>query len=177
MILKSSMEPIYRNWGETLDQHLVGDWYTPLPTRVIAQIRPLARDYTKWAWDNVFATVKNPFDPRRATGWMAKVFASRDKQAKAGVKTGRTLKDVLKGEFVWDENSPLFVLHSPEHGYETTVALFLQYAERFFTYFDSGVVVHPTDQNVLVYWDTTGPWFGKRRDRRLPTKGAPELEG
>jgi hypothetical protein len=149
------------------DQHLVGDWYPPLAPRVVEQIRPLAFEYARWVWDNVFVTVKHPFDPRKATGWMAKVFKSRERQEKLGTTTGRALKDVLLDEFKWAPDAKVIVLHAPEHGYLTTVDVFLEHSERFFRYFDNGVVCHPTDQNVVVYWDTTGPYFGTRRDRCL----------
>src|SRR5262249_53861158 len=138
-----------------------------LPVRVVDQIRPLAFEYARWLWQTVFASVKHPFDPRKATGWMAKVFQSRERQEKIAGRSGRTLREVLLDEFKWAPDAKVFVLHAPEHGYQTTVAVFLEYSERFFRYFDNGVVCHPTDQNVVVFWDTTGPYFGKRRDRCL----------
>lgn len=158
---------IFRDWGDARDQHLVGDWYEPLPERIVHQIHPLAFDYARRIWDKVFVTVKHAFDPRKATGWMARVFKTRERQEKLAARSGRTLEGVLLHEFEWMQDSDLFVLHAPEHGYPTNVTVFLGYHQRFFGYFDTGVVCHPTDRNVVVYWDTAGPYFGKRRDRRL----------
>jgi hypothetical protein len=94
-----SIEPLFRDWGDPKDQHLAGDWYAPLPRRALNHIHPLAFEYSKWAWENVFATVKHPFDPRKATGWMERVFKSRERQEKLR-RSGKTLKGTLVEEFL-----------------------------------------------------------------------------
>jgi hypothetical protein len=95
---------------------------------------------------------------------MAKVFQWRERQENLSSRSGRSLKEVMVDQLGWLLDTEVFVLYAPEHGYQTNLAVFLEYHERFFTYFDTGVVCHPTDQNVVVFWDGTGPYYGKRRD-------------
>jgi hypothetical protein len=44
---------------------------------------------------------------------------------------------------------------------------FLEYEERFLVYFDTGILCHPSDVNVVVFWVGNGPYFGRRRNRIL----------
>jgi hypothetical protein len=161
------MKRIYRDWGDPRDQHLVGSWYAPLPQRVVNDIQPLAFAYAKWAWENVFAGVKHPCSPLKATGWMNTLFKSRDRQAKLAARTGKSLKEVLIEQFGWHLDEEVVLLHAPEHGYQTKLVTFLENNERFLCYFDTGFLCHASDRNVVVFWDGAGPYFGRRRDRSL----------
>jgi hypothetical protein len=163
-----AMEPIYRDWGDPRDQHLVGDWYKPLPRRIVNNIHPLAFQYSRWIWEKVFSGVKNnPFDPRKATGWMEKLFKSRERQDHRASKSGKALKDTLIDQFGWKIEDQILMLYAPEHGYQTYLSTFLEYQTRFLIYFDTGILCHPSDQNVVVFWECNGPYFGCRRDRCL----------
>jgi len=96
-----------------------------------------------------------------------RALTSFERQRKLAATTGQTLKGAVVDRFKWALAEDVFILHAENHGYLTPLAVFVEHHERFFTYFDTGVVCHPTDQNVVVFWDMTGPWYGKRRDRRL----------
>lgn len=162
------MKPVYREWGDTRDQHLVGSWYAPLPQYVVDDIQPLAFVYARGVWEKVFVGVKHPFSgPAKATGWMKRLFDSRARQDKLALRTGNGLKEILIEQFGWHINERVFLLHAPEHGYRMTLTTFRENQERFLGYFDIGFLCHATDLNVVVFWDGTGPYYGKRRDRCL----------
>jgi hypothetical protein len=138
----------------------------PLPQRAVNHIHPLALEYCNWVWENVFATVKHPFYPRKATGWMERVFKSRERQEKPR-RSGKTLKQTLIEEFSWCSDNDVFLLYATTHGYMTDLGTFLEFQERFVTYFETGILCHPKDVNVVVFWEGNGPYFGRRRDRKL----------
>jgi hypothetical protein len=132
-----------------------------------ARLRPLADDCATAVAERLFTGVIHPFHYQRAKGWMGKIFRA----VRAAPDYGRlTADEALKEAFAEAGVGPAFVIYHlvghPVYAAESATMLDCLRRGWLMTNY-SFVLCAGHTPTVALYWDGYGPYFGKRRDRRL----------
>jgi hypothetical protein len=133
-----------------------------------ARLRPLADDCATAVTETLFTGVTCPFHYQRAKGWMGKIFQAM--RAATPDDRRRTADEALKEAFAKAGVGPAFVIYHlvgfPVYAAES--ATMLDCLRRgWLTTNYSFVLCAEHTPAVALYWDGYGPFFGKRRHRRL----------
>jgi hypothetical protein len=132
-----------------------------------ARLRPLADECASALRERLFAGVVHPFHYQRAKGWMGKIFRS----VRAVPDYRRlTADEALTAAFVGIGVGPAFVIYHYVGGpvYAAECAVMLDCLKRgWLMVDDTFVLCAEHTPTVALFWEGTGPYFGKRGNRRL----------
>lgn len=156
----------YREW----DQQTDSAWFRfghQLPDSIRAQIRPLTAEYASRLWEWAFPTDKDvlPLVAKDKSGWLKRVFDSEP--IWFGGSQPSTLVARFRQLLPWPDDDIVFFLVRRGAGYQTFWGLYLQHWERFLGWYDEGLLLHPTAREVLVFWEVSAVFVGRRNKRRL----------
>jgi hypothetical protein len=132
-----------------------------------ARLRPLADDCAEEVRERLFAGVMHPFHYHRAKGWMGKIFRE---VLRAADYRDLTADEMLKQAFGDAAVEPAFVIyHWVGHPvYAAQSLVMLDWLKRgWLNIDDTFVLCAENTPTVALFWEGTGPYFGKRGHRRL----------
>lgn len=133
----------------------------------VARLRPLADEFAEVVRERLFAGVLHPFHYQRAKGWMGKIF--REMLAAADYR-GLTAEEALKQAFANSAVGPAFVIYHyvGRPVYAAQSPNMLDCLKRgWLGIDDTFVLCAENTPAVALFWEGTGPYFGKRGHRRL----------
>lgn len=160
---------VYREWQKERlsDQR----FYRKIPAEkwesFTSRLRPLEDHCSSLIWERLFAGVIHPFHYERARGWMGKLFKTvrsapdyRGLTAEAALKKAFPETDVGMAFLIDD-----FICRSVYAA--EPCALFDFWKRGWLLNNDTFILCAEHTQNVALWWEGTGPYLGKRGDRRL----------
>jgi hypothetical protein len=171
----TTLDTPFREWRPT-------EWFdrgflqqVPLKDRseFLRAFRPLPDGASAEVQGSLFAGIKKPFHYQKATGWIKQLYQKGifDSQ----ISTYDEATSAIREKTRWpDEALVLLVYHQPSV-YVTTWGNFLRYFQKDCVNLDTVLVCHPTQRDVLLFWeDSCIPILGKRGRRDLP---CPDWDG
>lgn len=158
----------YREWDREID----GAWVRhgqAFPSPATNVVKPLSISYASQLWHWVFGSDIEvlPLIAKEKTSWLKDVFES------APIWFGGKeppLQEQLRRNLIWCENDAVFFLTRRGTGYQASWKDFLRHCDRFPGWYNEGVLFHPMQREVAVFWEISALFVGRRSKRKLTRK-------
>ncbi len=160
----------YRDWDtEARDAQWFAHGRVP-SQRVLTEVRPLSVEYAERLWQWVFHVKSKqgviPLVAKNANGWLAKLYRKKESFYFGGTQAP-SLSALLQRHFKWAADETVFFLTRCGTGYEARWSTFVRYCEWFLGWYDEGLLFHPTEREVAVFWENSAMYVGVRHTRQL----------
>lgn len=163
----------YRAWDEQVDN--ASFLYGRRPAKaILVEVRPLTREYAGRLWRWVFPTNEDalPLVAKNNTkGWLKDVFDSEpigySWPGNLRLADNPSLAEHFRRLFPWPDDDRVFFLVRHGIGYETPWRVHVAHWECFPSWYEEGLLFHPTAREVAVFWEDSAMFFGRRSKRRL----------
>lgn len=157
----------YRAWDERVDN--ASFLYGRRPAKsILAEVRPLTAAYAGRLWRWVFPTSRDvlPLVAKdNEKGWLKEVLDSDPLWY--GWPGNSSLTEHFCRLFPWPEDDRVFFLVRHGIGYETPWRVHVAHSASFPGWYEEGLLLHPTEREVAVFWEVSAIFFGRRSKRRL----------
>ena len=162
------MHPAYREWRQTewFDSGFLQKVSAKQLKEFLQAFRPLSDEASTAVQNSLFAGIKKPWHYLHTTGWMKRLL--HEGVPDRNISTLQQAVSAIRAKISWPDSELVLLVYHQPNVYVTTWGRFLHYFQRGSMNLDNLIVSHPNNRDVVLFWEGSNPYLGKRGRRELP---------